>query len=172
MATLCVWIFWSCLIMDSEASLNDPGNLLINLGTSCWEGPDFSLRSSDNKLLLPATKPGIVDKLAPVDIFGASSKFFPAFAHAARWTSGPEWEDALLWSWSWGSMLGSSTTWDGLGGSMGKPEATSSGLGLNFSLRLLEFDWLCRFCNWKAHVMKFQCENRTRWRKVSHTEKS
>jgi len=36
---------------------------------------------------------------------------------------------------------------DGLGGSIGKPEATSSGWGLNFSLRLLEFGRPCLFCN-------------------------
>jgi hypothetical protein len=40
-----------------------------------------------------------------------------------------------------------SAAWDGLGGSIGKPEATSSGWGLNFSLRLLEFDWPCLFCS-------------------------
>lgn len=147
----CAWCFWSCCIIDSEASLKDPGNLLISFWASACDDPDLSLRSSDNILLLAATKPDIVDKSPPIEIFGASSWFFPAFAHAARWVSGPEWEALLCW-WTGGSTF-TPAACDGLGGSMGKPEATSSGWGLNFSLLLWELACPCLFCKKRLFML-------------------
>lgn len=81
--------------MDSDFSLNDPGNLATSFGTPGCRELDFSLLSSDKKLLLAAIEPDIVDRSAPFDTLGASSKFFPAFAHAAGLTSGPECDDLL-----------------------------------------------------------------------------
>lgn len=139
----CKWCLWSCCVDDSEMSLNDPGNLFINFEVSVSDDPDLSLWSSDT-IPLAETKPEIVDRSPPIEIFGASSWFFPVLAHAVRWTSGPEWE-ALLCCCTWGTMP-PSTACDGLRGSMGNPEA-SSGWGLNFSLLLLDWTWLFLFCN-------------------------
>lgn len=139
--------FWSGSIDDSEVSLKEPGNLAISFWTSPCEESDFSLQSSASILLLAATNPEVAKVSAPVEILGASSGFLLAFTQAARWARGPECEAFLGWH-TWESIL--SVPCDGLGGSIGKPEA-SSGCGLNFSLRLFELEWLCLFCNKYSH---------------------
>lgn len=162
------WCFWS---LKRDYSFKDHRNLAISFGASGCDEPDLSLQYSDNKFLLAATEPDKFDNSAPVETSEASSRFLLAFAKEAGWTNGPECE--ALWCWCSFRLILNSAACDGLGGSIGKPEAISSGWGLNCSLRLLEFDWPCLFCEKKAISLIWQLNssNTSNWTKKKEEDK-